>query len=114
MARRIAAVVVGRSAVGAEPELDARALTVRSGHAPQLSPEAVVIATGLWSFAHLTIDAVPDLTPVQVQILTRAPALGPVDLDVEPGSVVLVVGESGSGKSLTALALMRLLPRAAR
>ena len=41
----------------------------------------VVIATGLWSFAHLTIDAVPDLTPVQVQILTRAPALGPVEVE---------------------------------
>ena len=27
------------------------------------------------------------------------PALGPIDLEVEPGSVVLVVGESGSGKS---------------
>jgi cobalt-zinc-cadmium resistance protein CzcA len=41
----------------------------------------VVIATGLWSFAHLTIDAVPDLTPVQVQILTRSPALGPVEVE---------------------------------
>ena len=45
---------------------------------------AVVIASGLWSFTHLTIDAVPDLTPVQVQILTRAPALGPVDLGRDP------------------------------
>ena len=35
---------------------------------------AVVIATGIWSFTNLTIDAVPDLTPVQVQVLTRAPA----------------------------------------
>ncbi|MEP7152564.1 MAG: CusA/CzcA family heavy metal efflux RND transporter [Nitrospira sp.] len=42
---------------------------------------AVVMATGLWSFAHLTIDAVPDLTPVQVQVLTRAPALGPVEVE---------------------------------
>lgn len=42
---------------------------------------AVVTASGLWSFAHLTIDAVPDLTPVQVQILTRAPALGPVEVE---------------------------------
>lgn len=42
---------------------------------------AVVIAAGLWSFAHLTIDAVPDLTPVQVQVLTRAPALGPVEVE---------------------------------
>ncbi len=41
----------------------------------------VVIATGFWSFAHLTIDAVPDLTPVQVQILTRVPALGPVEVE---------------------------------
>jgi cobalt-zinc-cadmium resistance protein CzcA len=41
----------------------------------------MVIATGLWSFAQLTIDAVPDLTPVQVQILTRAPALGPVEVE---------------------------------
>lgn len=41
----------------------------------------VAIATGLWSFAHLTIDAVPDLTPVQVQILTRSPALGPVEVE---------------------------------
>jgi cobalt-zinc-cadmium resistance protein CzcA len=42
---------------------------------------AVVIAAGLWSFAHLTIDAVPDLTPVQVQVLTKAPALGPVEVE---------------------------------
>jgi cobalt-zinc-cadmium resistance protein CzcA len=41
----------------------------------------LVIAAGLWSFTHLTIDAVPDLTPVQVQILTRAPALGPVEIE---------------------------------
>src|SRR5215831_6144161 len=42
---------------------------------------AVVIALGFWSFRGLTIDAVPDLTPVQVQILTRAPALGPVEVE---------------------------------
>ena len=41
----------------------------------------LVIALGLWSFAHLTIDAMPDLTPVQVQILTRSPALGPVEVE---------------------------------
>ncbi len=41
----------------------------------------MAVAAGLWSFAHLTIDAVPDLTPVQVQILTRAPALGPVEVE---------------------------------
>jgi oligopeptide/dipeptide ABC transporter ATP-binding protein len=33
-----------------------------------------------------------------------------VDLRVHPGEVVGIVGESGSGKSLTALAVMQLLP----
>jgi oligopeptide/dipeptide ABC transporter ATP-binding protein len=33
-----------------------------------------------------------------------------VDLRISPGEVVGLVGESGSGKSMTALALMRLLP----
>ncbi|MBP2231855.1 peptide/nickel transport system ATP-binding protein [Azospirillum agricola] len=36
------------------------------------------------------------------------------DLTVEAGETVALVGESGSGKSLTALALMGLLPRSAR
>src|SRR6516225_7096981 len=37
-----------------------------------------------------------------------------VDLHVEPGACFGLVGESGSGKSLTALASLGLLPRAAR
>ncbi|WP_455378492.1 efflux RND transporter permease subunit [Petrachloros mirabilis] len=41
----------------------------------------LVIITGLWSFTHLTIDAMPDLTPVQVQILTRSPSLGPAEVE---------------------------------
>ena len=41
----------------------------------------LVIAIGLWSLTHLTIDAMPDLTPVQVQILTRSPSLGPVEVE---------------------------------
>lgn len=41
----------------------------------------LVIALGSWSFLRLSIDAVPDLTPVQVQVLTRVPALGPVEVE---------------------------------
>src|ERR1700676_2974937 len=37
-----------------------------------------------------------------------------VDLHIQPGEVVGLVGESGSGKSLTALAIMQLLPHEAR
>jgi oligopeptide/dipeptide ABC transporter ATP-binding protein len=37
-----------------------------------------------------------------------------VDLCIAPGQAVGLVGESGSGKSMTALAVMRLLPRGAR
>ena len=42
------------------------------------------------------------------------PILQDVDLSIAPGQVVGLVGESGSGKSLTALALMDLLPQGAK
>ena len=41
----------------------------------------LVMGTGIYSLRELPIDAVPDLTPVQVQILTKAPALGPIEVE---------------------------------
>ena len=40
-----------------------------------------LIGVGVRAFQRLPIDAVPDLTNVQVQILTSAPALGPLDIE---------------------------------
>ncbi len=41
-------------------------------------------------------------------------AVRDVSLTLERGESLGIVGESGSGKSMSALALMRLLPRRAR
>lgn len=42
---------------------------------------AVLAGAGLWSMTRLPIDAVPDITNVQVQILTKAPALGAEEIE---------------------------------
>ncbi len=42
---------------------------------------AAVAAFGFYSFKHLPIDAVPDITNVQVQINTEARALSPVEIE---------------------------------
>jgi len=41
----------------------------------------LVAVVGVRSALRLPIDAVPDITNVQVQVLTNAPALGPVDVE---------------------------------
>jgi len=41
----------------------------------------VLIGVGLWSMTRLPIDAVPDVTNVQVQVLTKAPALGAEEIE---------------------------------
>jgi cobalt-zinc-cadmium resistance protein CzcA len=41
----------------------------------------LVAASGVWSLTKLPIDAVPDVTNVQVQINASAPALTPVEIE---------------------------------
>src|SRR5579884_2879082 len=41
----------------------------------------LLIGVGIYSMQRLPIDAVPDITPNQVLILTRAPGLGPVEVE---------------------------------
>jgi len=42
---------------------------------------AILIGAGVYSFRQLPIDAVPDVTNIQVQILTAAPALAPLEVE---------------------------------
>ena len=64
-----------------------------------------------------------DLTPVlqvdglSLEFRTRgraAEVLSDVSFDLRPGETLCLVGESGCGKSMTALAIMRLIPPLAR
>jgi len=41
----------------------------------------ILVASGLFAMNRLPIDAVPDVTNVQVQIVTASPALGPVEVE---------------------------------
>lgn len=41
----------------------------------------VLIGAGVWAMVTLPVDAVPDITNVQVQVLTNAPGLGPVEVE---------------------------------
>src|SRR3970282_2559472 len=44
-----------------------------------VSLAAAVITLGAWNYQHLPIDAVPDITNVQVQINTEAPGYSPLE-----------------------------------
>lgn len=41
----------------------------------------IVLAGGIWNMLHLAIDAVPDISPKQVMILTQANGLGPLEVE---------------------------------
>lgn len=40
-----------------------------------------LIVSGVAAFRHLPIDAFPDVTPVQVQVITKAPSLAPSEIE---------------------------------
>ncbi|HKV35084.1 MAG TPA: CusA/CzcA family heavy metal efflux RND transporter [Pyrinomonadaceae bacterium] len=42
---------------------------------------AIMMGAGVYSLLHLPIDAVPDVTNVQVQVLTAAPSLAPLEIE---------------------------------
>lgn len=42
---------------------------------------AIMVGVGIYSMLRLPIDAVPDVTPNQVLVLTQAPGLGPVEVE---------------------------------
>ena len=42
---------------------------------------ALLVATGIYAFIHLQLDAIPDITGVQVQINTTVPALAPEEIE---------------------------------
>jgi heavy metal efflux system protein len=42
---------------------------------------ALLAGAGIWSLSRLPIDAFPDVTNIQVQVLTAAPALAPVEVE---------------------------------
>jgi cobalt-zinc-cadmium resistance protein CzcA len=46
-----------------------------------LMAAVLLVVGGGYSLTRLPIDAVPDITNVQVQVLTKAPALGPVEME---------------------------------
>lgn len=53
-----------------------------------LSMILLLIASGVWSYRHLPIDAVPDITNVQVQINTEAPGYSPLEAEQQITFVV--------------------------
>jgi cobalt-zinc-cadmium resistance protein CzcA len=54
----------------------------------------LLLSAGVYSASRLPVDAVPDVTNVQVQVMTTAPALGPLEVEQ---SVTIPVEASMSG-----------------
>ena len=52
------------------------------GHRPFILARGVLLGSiGAYSVTQLNVDAVPDITNIQVQVVTAAPALGPLEIE---------------------------------
>jgi peptide/nickel transport system ATP-binding protein len=63
---------------------------------------------------HARLNPVLSVRNLSVEVATedgRRTVVDRLSLDVAPGETLCIAGESGSGKSMTALAIMRLLPQ---
>jgi peptide/nickel transport system ATP-binding protein len=79
-----------------------------------LGPKGIVMAQTDQQSAPVALSEwVLDVRDLRVQFTTQEKlikAVDGIDLQLGPGQILGIVGESGSGKSVTALALMGLLP----
>lgn len=48
---------------------------------PVVAGTLLLVAAGTWALANIHVDAYPDLTPNQVQVITEAPGLSPVEVE---------------------------------
>jgi peptide/nickel transport system ATP-binding protein len=55
-----------------------------------------------------------EIRDLSIEFAQPRPAVNGIDLDLDRGEILALVGESGSGKSMTARAILGLLPRGAR
>ena len=82
------------------------------------SPNSMLIEAAPGNhFAAAVRQSVLKIEDLRCELRGAAGSFFPVDgvsLDIRSGEILALVGESGSGKSLTALAIMRLLPDNAR
>ena len=71
-----------------------------------LAAVAVVTALGFVNFQRLPIDAVPDITNVQVQINTEAPGYSPLEAEQRITFAIETALEPGRGRLGRRLALV--------